>query len=336
MRKTLTAIFVVLALMTAGARAQVRYGGYLSFEYVKGATDSGFSTASFRNIDAGVMAGGVIGGKFGFGLEIRSRDVSRFDLEQAWVGLLASNAFNVRAGMYLVPFGLWNRTNRPYETPVIRTPLNIAYLYPENWRDLGLTVEGQVSIFAYAAYLGNGLGEGGDLMSGQQFTDNNKDKGKGGRLGLVFTEGLQAGVSYYSGAYDEAGALNLALEGADFSWVTAQWEVRAEFTKALLDNPEPYAEAKSEGFYVWAVMSFAHFQPVGGYQRVKYIDPNPLHTLDPELPGGIALKERRWHLGLRYVLTENIFLKFEYDWNKDLLHPELKLNQYQFQAALGF
>ena len=336
MKRTPAAALVALVLLAPAVRAQVRYGGYLSFEFLKGAADTGQSTATFGNLDAGLMAGGVVGSKFGFGLEVRSRDVSIFDINQAWVGFLGSNALNVRAGMYLVPFGLWNRANRPYETPVIRTPLNVAYLYPENWRDLGLTLEGQVSIFTYAAYLGNGLGEGADLLSLQQFTDNNKDKGKGGRLGLVFTEGLQAGVSYYSGAYDESGALNLSLEGADFSWITSQWEVRAEVTKALMDNPEPYAEAKSEGFYVWAVMSFAHLQPVGGYQQVKYVDPNPLHTLDPEGPGGIGLRQRRWHLGLRYVLTESIFLKFEYDWNKDLLHPDLKLNQFQFQAAMGF
>ncbi len=54
----------------------------------------------------------------------------------------------------------------------------------------------------YAAYLGNGLGEKDGAAAGQLFKDNNKDKGKGLRLGFIAGEGFEVGVSYYSGKYD--------------------------------------------------------------------------------------------------------------------------------------
>jgi hypothetical protein len=328
MKKSILAVFLVAAA-AAGLRAEIRFGGYLAFNYLKGQADSGYQKGSLQNLQAGLEAGGVLTSNFGFGLEIRSRTESLFEMEQAWIGFLPSKALNVRGGMYLVPFGAWNRANRPHETALISTPLNIQYLYPQSWRDLGLTVEGQIGILTYVGFIGNGLKEDADLQSGQQFTDNNGDKARGGRLGLVISQTIQAGVSFYSGKYDDQGQRNLTLEGADFSWVTANWEVHAEAGKAFIENPEPYAEGKSEGYSVWMVMGFAHVQPVGSFQRVKYAD--PYHG-----EAGIAVNQRRWTLGLRWIVGPSIFLKLEYAWNKDYIFPELKKNLFQAQAALAF
>lgn len=341
MKKYLAVLFISLTICAGALHGQIRYGGYMSFEYDKGQADTDAAKGTVRNILAGLMAGGVLPSKFAFGLEIQARTDSVFDLEQAWIGFVPSKLINVRGGLYLVPFGLWNRANRAYETPVIRTPLNLAFLYPQSWRDLGLTLEGQLAIFTYSVYLGNGLKDAANLESSQQFTDNNTDKAKGGRVGLVVSQNLQGGVSYYSGKYDNAGQLNLALEGVDFSWVTSAWELRGEFTKALIDNPTPFAEGKSEGFYIWAIMSYSHVQPIVSYQTVKYLDPNPAHFLGAEAPGegvppGISLSQRRWALGLRWTIGNNVFLKAEYDWNRDRFNPALKLNQLQIQAALSF
>jgi hypothetical protein len=192
---------------------------------------------------------------------------------------------------------------------------------------LGLLAEGKIGILTYAAYIGNGLKEAASLQEGQQFSDNNKDKGKGGRLGLEFGQGIQAGASYYTGKYDDLNERRLTLEGADLSWVTNQWEVKGEATRGTLENPEPFAEGKTEGYSVWMVMKFATLQPVGSFQRVKYED--PFHV-----EGGIAFERTRWTAGFRYVLHANIFLKAEYQWNNET--PKIKNNLVLVQAALGF
>ncbi|MEN6559833.1 MAG: hypothetical protein ABFD52_03540 [Acidobacteriota bacterium] len=312
----------------AAARTQV--GGYMSLEYIKGQPESGFHHGAIENLLAGVLAGGQIGQKFGFAAEVQARGVDTFSLNQAWAGFLPSQAFAVRAGLYLVPFGAWNTASRPYETVLIRTPLDLEFLYPSSWRDLGVLVQGQIGVVSYAGYIGNGLAEtAGDttLAYIQQFHDNNQDMAKGGRIGLVAGQAIQGGVSYYSGKYDDQNMRDLTLEGADFSWVTDQWEVHGEYAKALVENPQPYPRGETEGWHVWACMSFKSLQPVGSFQKVRMTD--VYHD------GGVDLDRSRWSAGLRYVLSQTLFVKFEYDWNKEK-GTQLKNNQWQVQLGLSF
>jgi hypothetical protein len=313
---------------------QVKYGGYLAAEYLKGQPESEFALGSIQNLQAGFLAAGVVSSKWAFALEVRARSESLsqneqsvvFSVEQAWVGFVPSAAVNIRAGLYLVPFGIWNRANRPHEALLIGTPLNLEFLYPVSWRDLGILAEGKIGILTYAAYIGNGLKETASLEQGQQFSDNNKDKGKGGRLGLEFGRGIQVGASYYTGKYDDLNERRLTLEGADLSWVTDQWEVKAEATRGILENPEPFAEGKTEGYSVWTVMKFATLQPVGSFQRVKSDD-----LFHGE---GTAFEKTRWTAGFRYVLHTNIYLKAEYQWNNET--PKIKNNLVLVQVALAF
>jgi hypothetical protein len=318
---------VLLALALPG-RGEVKYGGYLSVEYLKGQSASAYPRGTVENLLAGFLVAGQIERKFGFTVEARAFGMSSFDLAQAWAGFMPAETFAVKAGLFLVPFGTWNRASRPYETALIRTPLNLEYLYPPSWRELGLLVEGQVGVLTYAAYLGNGLAGSEALGSGQQFRDNNKDKAKGGRVGLVVGQAIRAGVSYYTGKYDDQDMYDLIFEGADVSWVTNQWEVHGEYTKGLVENPQPFEKGKSEGYSIWATMGFQNFQPVGSYQKVKYTDPF-------RGEGGIDLDQSRWSAGLRYVLSSTLFIKAEYDWNKEK-GTALKNNQFQVQVALSF
>jgi hypothetical protein len=329
-KKIICGVFVtgILAAGAAGLSGQVKYGGYLSAEYLKGESGSENAGGSFQNLGAGFLASGVFSSKFGFSLEARVLSESSFQIEQAWVGLIASKSFSLKAGMYLVPFGIWNQASRPHETALIGTPLNLEFLYPASWRDLGVIVGGQVGILTYAGYLGNGLKEGETLEAGQQFSDNNKDKAWGGRLGLAFGDGIQAGASYYTGKYDDLNERRLELEGIDFSWVTDQWEVRGEATRGIIKNPASFAAGKCEGYSIWTVMNFGHVQPVGSYQTVKYVD--PFHGGE----GGILLDRNRWTAGLRFVIDKNLFIKAEYQWNDEV--PKVKNNILIVQAALSF
>jgi hypothetical protein len=325
-RKLIASLAVILIFGTGGFGADVKFGGYLSLEFDKGQADSGYSRGSLTNIMGGLTANGLIASRFGFSLEVRALSETQFEIEQAWVGFVPSQAFSIKAGMYIVPFGNWNVASRPYETLLVGTPLNLQYLYPPTWRDLGVLVSGDMGILSYAAYIGNGLKEADNLEDGQQFSDNNKNFAKGGRVALKFGQEIRAGVSYYTGKYDDLDQRNLILEGVDLSWVTPQWEVWGEATRALIENPEPYAEGKSEGYSIWTVMSFSKIQPIGSFQRVKYED--PYHG------GGVSLDLSRWTAGLRWVIGQGMFLKGEYEWNNET--PKINNNVVRIQAALSF
>jgi len=323
----IAAAIAVLLALARPAPGQVKYGGYLAVDYLKGQSESASPHGSIENLLAGFLAGGRVAPKIGFTVEARALDVNDFDLVQAWAGFVPSETFTVRAGLYLVPFGHWNTASRPHETILIRTPLNLEYLYPQSWRDLGVLIEGRVGILTYASYLGTGLAEGDTSAYVQQFHDNNSDLSKGGRLGLIVGDAVRAGVSYYRGKYDDQELRDLTLEGADISWVTPQWEVHAEYAKALIENPQPFERGESEGWFVWACMSFRGFQPIGSFQKIEFTD--TYHN------GGISLDQSRWAAGLRYVLGSALFVKFEYDWNKEKVTP-LKNNQWQVQVGLSF
>ena len=339
MNKTLAAAGLVLALALTGlaqvpvqtqARNSFHAAGYLSLEYLKGQPESAVPHGAIDNLLAGFLAAGQVGQKFGYAVEAQAHGVDTFAMNQLWAGFLPSQAFTVRAGLFLVPFGQWNTASRPYETVLIRTPLNLEYLYPASWRDLGVLVHGQIGVLTYDGYVGNGLAEapeGGTIAYVQQFRNNNTDMAKGGRIGFVAGQSLQGGVSYYSGKYDDQNMRDLTMEGADFAWTTPQWEFHGEYTKALIENPQPYPRGETEGWHVWACMSFRSLQPVGSFQKVKMTD--VYHN------EGLGLDRRRWSAGLRYVLSQALFVKFEYDWNKEK-GTALKDNQWQVQLGLSF
>ena len=320
-------VAVAVLALALPAPGQVKYGGYLGIEYIKGQAESAYPRGDIENLLAGFLAGGRMAEKFGFTIEVVASGVDSFALNQAWAGFLPSEKFTVRAGLYLVPFGKWNTASRPHETLLIRTPLNLEYLYPHSWRDLGVLLEGRIGVLTYAGYLGNGLAGSETAAAVQQFRDNNTDKSLGGRIGISAGQGIQAGVSYYTGKYDDQDMLALTLEGADLSWVTPQWEIHGEYTKALIENPQPFARGESEGWSVWACMSLKSFQPVGSYQKVKLTD--AYHA------GGIDLDQSRWTAGLRFVLSSAFFIKAEYDWNREK-GTVLKNNQWQAQVGLSF
>ncbi len=326
-KKQALVVAALVAALASPAAGQVKYGGYLSFEYIDGQSESAFPRANMENLLVGFLAAGQVGQKFGFAIEARALSASSFDLAQAWAAFLPAQAITVKAGLFLVPFGGWNRASRPHETLLIRTPLNLEYLYPAFWRDMGVLVEGEIGVLSYAAYLGNGLAEAEALGGGQQFRDNNTNKAKGGRLGLTVGQGARAGVSYYTGKMDDQDMRDLILEGADLSWATEQWEIHGEYTKAVIENPQPFEKGKSEGYSIWAAMGFRSFQPVGSFQKVKYEDSYHL--------GGVVRDQSRWTLGLRYVLSSTFFVKVEYDWNKEK-EPVLKNNLFQAQVGLSF
>lgn len=314
---------------------QVKYGGYLSLEYINGGAATPYSRGRIDNLLAGFMASGSMAGKVAFTLEARTGNVPEpgtdqswsFELDQAWVGFGPSKAVTVKAGLFIVPFGIYNQSSRPHETSLIEVPLNLEYLYPRTWRDIGVVAEGRTGFLSYSAYLSQGLGEFERIGSGQQFRDNNTDWAWGGRIGFDIGDSGRAGVSYYKGKYDEMELHDLILEGVDLSWVSGQWAIRGEYTKSIIENPQPFERGRSEGFYIWMGMVAEDFQPYGSYQQVE-VD-------DPFRGEGIVLDQSRWTAGLRYVMSSTLFVKVEYVWNTEKV-PIPGNDRFQVQAALSF
>jgi hypothetical protein len=335
MNKISFVLFSVLILMVPPVLGQI--SGYVSADYTKSQEEGDYVKGTFGNPLFGLIATGDISAGFAYGAEFRIVDISDVAVDQAWVGLSPSEAFRLQGGLYLVPFGIYNRINRPHQTVLIESPLHVAYCYPERWRDIGILVDGMIGGFVYQGFLGNGLREAQALREGQQFEDNNKNKGKGARIGWQFSQGFQLAYSVYSGKYDDENSRSITLHGVDVNWVTQDWKIMGEYTKAIVNNPDGYDTGEAEAFFVQVVLSMGQFQPYVSYQDLTYTDVYHGAGFSAAFgPGqGISVDRNRWALGIIYMPAPNVFIKFEYDFNKEEA-IEKKDDSWAVQAAVRF
>ena len=317
--------------------AQVKTNGYISVDYADGQEESEFSEGTFQNPLVGIVLSGQVSPRMSFVAEATLAQGEKIDISQAWLGFQASPTFNFKLGLYIVPFGHYNEINLPHLTEFISPPLNVEYLFPFIWRDIGISANGLISGLSYSIYLGNGLAEKENLNKGQLFRDNNGNKCLGGKLGFTFSEGFGATYSFYRGKYDNGDSRNLTLQAAHAGWDADAFRVVFEYTKANMQHPDDFSDGKASGYYLQATLNFGNLRPVVSYQWLKYED--GFHGPGfggEETPGaGIFEEKNRWTLGVVYSFAENVYLKLEYDYNreKDL---DIKNNLLLCQVALSF
>ena len=140
------------------------------------------------------------------------------DAEQAYVDLLLTQPFNVRAGVLLIPFGKFNLDHFDPRRDLTRPPSVARLVTPTTWSDLGFSAFGFIPISdnvkaTYEVQVVNGLTDkfmatpGISPDPGLQSartglrTDNNGDKAVVGRGTLKLFDQYEIGFSGYRGAY---------------------------------------------------------------------------------------------------------------------------------------
>ena len=319
MKITLTALSLFFLIGFSAHAADVNLAGYLFFDYSKGQEESSFHKGRIGGLEGGLMAAGSLISRFDYALELSFRPDMNVSLEQAWVGYTASRSFSLRAGLIPVPFGRFNLINRPYMSTLVQPPLNAANLIPHRWREIGLEASGEVAGFTYAVYIGNGLREAGSLAEGQQFTDNNTDKGRGFRLGAALSESISVGYSRYWGRYDSQDSRELRMQALDAVWTTQGFKLAYERIWTDMENPEGYEAGRGSGYSVIGVMVISQFEPFVSFQKLAVEDPfhGPWFSGSGPAGKGISRTNSRWAAGLIFLPEAGLFLKAEYDWNRE-------------------
>ena len=105
---------MILLLFVVPVWSQI--SGYASANYTKSQEEGNYFKGAFNRPLFGLIFSGDISTGFAYGAEFRVTDITDIELEEAWVGLTPSEAFRLRGGLYLVPFGIYNRDNRPHQT----------------------------------------------------------------------------------------------------------------------------------------------------------------------------------------------------------------------------
>lgn len=294
----------------------VQTSGYFSVDFLKGQRAGGFHQGSIQDVRGGLAFTGATGTAWDYALEARFRSANEFTLEQAFLRLALSGRIRVKAGMFLVPFGIYNTANRPHEQAFARVPLVVEAAFPASWRELGACLEGTYGFLSWSLYGGNGLREGARLGDGQQFEDGNSDKGFGGRAAFK-VDTFDLGYSFHQSRTGAGNSRRLILQAADASWKTNEFQIQGEYIWTRMDNPAPFGRGTCRGYHVQAFFPFETVSLVVGRQEVRYRDPfHGQGFIAPDAPGaGIDDDRSRWAFGLLYAPLPDLLVKVEYDLN---------------------
>lgn len=147
-----------------------------------------------------------------------ANDGGSVSVEFAYLDILLGRAFNVRAGMLLVPMGFINEIHEPPTYLGARRPLTESAIIPTTWRENGVGVHGELpGQVSYRIYAVNGLRadrftkagiRGGRQNGGSALAES---LALTGRLEWNPVPGAALGASFYRGnsnQNDQTGALS--------------------------------------------------------------------------------------------------------------------------------
>ena len=217
-------------------------------------------------------------------------------VEFAALDFLLDDAFNVRAGLVLIPMGFLNEVHEPPFYYGTQRPEAERSIIPSTWRENGVGIFGSWGeVLEYRAYLVNGMDASGysskGLRGGRQKGSETmaEDLAVVARVDLQATPELLLGGSYYIGNagqdqdYEQASMTVVKLPHArtqiweaHADWRWEGWRARGLFTQATIGD----ARALSSR------LELASDEPIaermyGGYAELGY-DLMPLIAPDSE------------------------------------------------------
>lgn len=260
-------------------------------------------------------------------------------VEFAYVDYLHTSAFNVRAGLVLLPMGFVNELHEPTVFLGARRPETEQRIIPTTWRENGFGLFGDVGRFSYRTYVVNGLDASGFSATGVRGGRQKGAKAKAedlawvGRIDYTGTPGLLAGASLYFGDSGQGisapdgsspGVSTMIVEAhVDYRW--RGLELRGLYARADLDDVTALNAALGlersasvgetmEGSYVQAGFDVlarragrAALIPYLRWERVDTQASVPAGYLaDPATDGEILT------LGLAYQPIEQLIVKLDY------------------------
>lgn len=251
-------------------------------------------------------------------------------MEQAYASYTVSPLVNFRTGVLLVPFGNVNVDHYAPNRDVISKPLVSYAVAPSDWTDNGLGFYGNALVgeawsFDYEAYVIAGLGADisalGLRAARQGFgVDNNDDKAVAARIAWNRAGWLEAGLSGYSGKYDDENRLRMTGWALDAFFERGRLRMTGEYNHIAAEQPSG-ADAVFEGYYARLVLDVT--PPAlrrGGHGRdfpssrldlvAQYDDVRITGPLGGTL---VTNKERRYTLGLNYRPSHHWVLKLDYE-----------------------
>ena len=259
------------------------------------------------------------------------------ELEQAYLDFLITRAFNVRAGMVLVPVGIINERHEPPVYHGVERPLVDTVIVPSTWFEPGAGVHGEVGQgWRYRAYVLAPLdalefsadeGIRGGRQKGSQARARNA--AVSGRVEYLGLPDVSLGASFWTG---RGNALESTLETpvrvleADARYSGDRLELRAQVADITISRADLVNEALTRltgvdpnvarglrGFYGEAAYRFWAAGPARDLVGfIRYERVNTQHRM-PD--GWLPLREfdrNAWVFGATYFPDADVAVKVDY------------------------
>lgn len=300
--------------------------GFFDFEMEFNNLDDIGKSGTFDQHHLNILANYILDNHFSVSTEIEwehgpyftsQSSTGKIYLAKAFVTYKHSNAFFIKAGKFLSPFGIYNE--RHDATPTFLSTFLPQSVYGN--KELSLEHEGHKSrLFAkfatgiqvfgnlylkewsvkYQLYVSNGRDPNESEL------DNNTNKGFGWRFVVSPPlKGLQIGTSYYM---DKNGLAHNTIQktlGFDIEYDVSNFHLEAEYIIPKFEKFNvldiPTGEFRSlRGFYILGAYTF--FDKLTPFARYEFFDPDVNEKNNTE---------RTMVFGLNYAATLSVYLKGE-------------------------
>lgn len=266
-------------------------------------------------------------------------------VEQAYLDVWFSRNIALRIGAIVTPFNRFDDFHDPIGNFLVTRPQMAREITNSAWKEVGINLHGNLPAgknlyFNYDFYVINGLGNGSRLRNSRQYKDNNDAKSFGFRLSGVAMDRVEAGVSFYRGAWDDDGEFDVSIYGAHVLAKFGGLNLYAEYAKSTSENPGANlaivgvpGDGKADGYFLQAsYLINKTFRPTVRYGTLDYLD-------NGSLLGRSATNydTRVLAFGFNYYMTPSIVFKLEYDIIKEGKRKTDKDNNLlALQAAVRF
>ncbi len=236
-------------------------------------------------------------------------------LRDAWIQLDYSEYAKFRMGQFPLPFG-WQTSLSPYNVLTNTYSNVISKLYgADDSRDTGVMLLGDFKKFNYVAACVNG--------EGANTTDKNDPKAFVGRVGFKPVDGLDLGVSGYSGKRGLA-EYDRTRCGADLRYNKENLIVQGEYIRSNDDTVASAIEPNT-------VAGKGYFVEVGYKVTAKIQPVFRFDVWDPEVSGTYG-SLTKYALGLNWYSNDWVRLQGIYEFREE---EKNKINDNAFITQMG-
>ncbi|HEY5974414.1 MAG TPA: porin [Geobacteraceae bacterium] len=166
-------------------------------------------------------------------------------VEQAFLDFQLSRAFNIKAGVMLVPLGAINLYHEPTNYNSTSRPELDQFLIPSTWSEMGVALHGALGDKADYQFLvlngldGSKFSAAKGIREGRQNlnVDNNRNKAVAGRLELRPLTNLYTNFSFYTGNSAKEGTAYTTIAAFDGKYRLGDLELAGEYVYIYQDKP---------------------------------------------------------------------------------------------------